>query len=65
MAREPEADVLTYEVSGSGYGGPFNVVLNGAVLKGVQKIVVDHATQEFTDVVIHIRGTRVLVTPSG
>lgn len=60
---EPTADTLTYTVGSDGYGGPCNVHLNGTRLKGVQKITVEHSTQDFADVTIVLRGTTVTVNP--
>ena len=60
---EPTADVLTYNVSVEGYGGPTNVHLNGTRLKGVQKIIVEHMTEDFSEVTIVLRATTVQVDP--
>lgn len=65
-----EQNILTYQIRKPpvedgdvfAFGYPMNVHINGVRVQGVQRIETTHEGDEFSQVIIHLKGTRVQVT---
>jgi hypothetical protein len=63
VAGSEPVSTVEYRVNESGFGGAYDLHINGQSVAGVQEVTVEHRTQDYAVVTLRLGGVRVKVTP--